>query len=322
MSAMPTATLMQGDSRDVLRGLEDRSVDAVITDTPYEFKGGFMGQSWDADGSAFDHRLWEQVVRVAKPGAWVAAFGGRHSWHRLAVAMEDAGLIIDDTLMWLFTTGGVKNKHTKLKTAWEPIILAKVKPEGTIARNVETYGTGYLGVGETRIPYLDEDDLTATLAKNPGRDDGVTSGVYGTNRPQQLVNVEGRHPANVIVSEDVADLLGRDQRFFKVAKASKRERDAGLSLDAGIAHNPHTCVKPMDLMEWLVRLLAPPGSTVLDPFVGSGTTGCAAVHVGRSCIGIEREDIYVQTAELRTAYWSAQPRADLSVPTAIERTCS
>lgn len=318
---MPTATLIQDDCREAMAKMEDRSVDAVITDTPYEFKGGFMGQSWDSDGSAFDPKLWAEVARVAKPGAWVAAFGGRHSWHRLAVAMEDSGLVIRDTLMWLFTTGGVKAKHTTLKAAWEPVILAQVKPRGPIKDAVEQYGTGYLGISETRIPYLDEDDLAATQAKNPGRDDTFTSGVYGTNRPQQLVNVEGRHPANVLMTEDVADMLGRDQRFFKVAKASKRERDAGLSLEAGIAHNPHTCVKPMDIMEWLVRLLAPMGSTVLDPFVGSGTTGCAAVHVGRNCIGIEREDIYVQTAELRTAYWEAQPMADLSVPTPCERSC-
>lgn len=320
MSAV--ATLVQGDCRETLRKMDDRSVDAIITDTPYEFKGGFMGQSWDADGSAFDPKLWAEIARAAKPGAWVAAFGGRHSWHRLAVAMEDAGLVMRDTLMWLFTTGNVTAKNTTLKTAWEPIILAQVKPKGTIKRSMEEYGTGHLGITETRIPYLDEDDLATTLSKNPGRSgETFTSGVYGTDRPQQLVNVAGRHPANVLIDAGVAELLGRDQRFFKVAKASRKERDLGLSLEHGIAHNPHTCVKPMDLMEWLIRLLCPIGGLVIDPFVGSGTTGCAAVHVGRSCIGIEREDIYVQTAELRTAYWSAQPLADLSVPTLAEEVC-
>lgn len=312
----PTATLIKGDCREELRLLETDSFDACLTDTPYEYKGGFMGQSWDKDGSAFDARLWSEVVRVAKPGAWVAAFGGRHSWHRLAVAMEDGGLQIRDTLMWLYTTGNVTAKHTTLKSAWEPIILAQVKPKGTITASMEQFGTGHLGIAETRLPYLDADDLAKTQAKNPGSTETFTSGVYGTNRPQQLVNAEGRHPANVIIDDQIAELLGREQRFFKVAKASRKERDAGLSLEAGIARNPHTCVKPMELMEWLVKLLCPIDGTVLDPFVGSGTTGCAAVHVGRSCIGIEREDIYIETAKLRADYWSAQPMAE---PTYCER---
>jgi DNA modification methylase len=315
---MPTATLIQDDCRTAVARLEDHSIDACITDTPYEYKGGFMGQSWDKDGSAFDAALWAEVARACKPGAWVAAFGGRHSWHRLACAMEDGGLLPHDTLSWLFTTGGVKNKHTQLKAAWEPILLMRVPFKGSAAKNVDEHGTGYLNVSETRIPYLDEADLAATLAKNPGRDDTFTSGVYGTNRPQQLVNTAGRHPANVICDDEVAGLLGRDQRFFKVAKASKAERNAGLSIERGIANNPHTCVKPLDLMRWLVRLLCPVDGTALDPFVGSGTTGCAAVNVGRSCIGIEREDIYVQTAELRTAYWNAQPMSDLTIPTPME----
>lgn len=310
----PNAQLIQADCRDALAKMEDRSVDSIITDTPYEYKGGFMGQSWDAEGTAFDRKLWEETVRVAKPGAWVAAFGGRHSWHRLAVAMEDAGMEIKDTLMWMFTTGGVKAKHTTMKAFFEPVILAQVPFKGTAKNNVEEHGTGYLGISETRIPYLDEADLADTLKKNPGKGgETFTSATYGTGRPQQLVNVAGRHPANVMVDENVAEMLGRDQRYLMVAKASKKERNAGLSLEAGIASNPHTCVKPMDLMEWLVRLLCPVGGTVLDPFVGSGTTGCAAVHVGRSAIGIEREDIYVETAKLRTDYWTAQPMADLTI---------
>jgi site-specific DNA-methyltransferase (adenine-specific) len=199
------------------------------------------------------------------------------------------------------------------------VILAQVRPKGSMKANVEEHGTGYLNIDETRLPYLDAADLAKTQSKNPGSAETFTSSVYGTNRPQQLVNVAGRHPANMMVDEGVADLLGRDQRFFKVAKASRKERDLGLSLEAGIAHNPHTCVKPIDLMEWLVRLLCPVGGTVLDPFVGSGTTGCAAVHVGRSAIGIEREDIYVETAKLRTDYWLAQPKVDITTnPTPCE----
>lgn len=297
-----TATIIQDDCRMALRDLEPASIDSVITDTPYEYKGGFMGQSWDRDGSAFDPAVWSEVARVAKPGAWVCAFGGRQTWHRLACAIEDGGLAIRDTIMWLYTTGNVTSKTTTLKSAWEPIILAQVKAKGPLKRAVEEHGTGYLEIDATRIPYLDEEDLKATQAKNPGSSQTFTSGVYGTNRPQQLVNVEGRHPANVLIDEDIAEMLGRDQRFFPCPKASRRERDAGLSLELGIARNPHTCVKPLALMSWLVRLTCPQGGTVLDQFAGSGSTGCAAIDEGRSFLGIEREEIYAQTARLRLAH--------------------
>jgi DNA modification methylase len=295
----PRADLIHGDCREELRRLEARSVDCVVTDTPYEYKGGFMGASWDREGTAFDPDLWRSVARAAKPGAWVAAFGGRQSWHRLACAMEDGGLVPHDTVMWVYTTGNVTNKHTQLKTAWEPILLMRVDPGGSIKRALEMYGTGYLNIDACRIPYADEADLAKTLAKNPGRTNTFTSGVYGTNRPQQLVNVEGRHPANIMFEEDVAVTLGSDARYFVCPKASRAERDAGLSIEHGIARNPHTCVKPLSLMSWLVRLLCPEGGTVLDHFAGSGSTGVAALGEGRSCLAIEREDIYVETARLR-----------------------
>lgn len=298
----PSAQVIHGDCRDELRRLETNSVECSISDTPYEYKGGFMGQSWDRDGSAFNPAVWAEMLRVVKPGGWIAAFGGRQSWHRLACAMEDGGLAIRDTLMWVYTTGNVTSKTTTLKSAWEPIILAQVKPKGSIAKAVDEYGTGYLGIDENRIPYLDEADLAKTKAKNPGSSQTFTSGVYGTNRPQQLVNAEGRHPSNFLIDDDIATLLGDDQRFFPCPKASRRERDEGLSIDAGIVRNPHTCVKPVGLMAWLTRLLCPLGGTVLDHYAGSGSTGKAAVGEGRSFIGIEREDIYVETARLRLAY--------------------
>ncbi len=297
--ALPHADLIHGDCRDELRRLPDRSVDCSISDTPYEYKSGFMGQSWDREGTAFDPALWAEVKRVCKPGAWVAAFGGRQSWHRLACAIEDGGLEIRDTLMWVYTTGNVTSKHTTLKTSWEPIILAQVKPKGSLAKAVDEYGTGYLNIDATRIPYVDEADLAKTKAKNPGRSNTFTSGVYGTNRPQQLVNAEGRHPTNLLVDEAVAATLGEDRKYFVCPKASRAERDAGLSLAAGIVRNPHTCVKPLALMQWLVRLLCPEDGTVLDHFGGSGSTGVAALHEGRSSLLVEREDIYAETARLR-----------------------
>lgn len=88
-----------GDCRDVLRQLAAQSVDAVVTDPPYEI--GFMGRSWDAGGVAFDVELWREALRVLKPGGHLLAFGATRAWHRLAVAVEDAGFEIRDTFAWL-----------------------------------------------------------------------------------------------------------------------------------------------------------------------------------------------------------------------------
>jgi len=123
---------------------------------------------------------------------------------------------------------------------------------------------------------------------------------------------------------------GGPSRFFYIAKASKAERNAGLEdfpevenpsedyaalkkvhqLKADGApnlvlptKNPHPTVKPIDLMRWLIRMVTPPGGTVLDPFTGSGTTGCAAVLEGVDFIGVEREAEYVPVARARIDWW-------------------
>lgn len=301
--------IVQDDCRTVLPKLPAASVDAIVCDPPYELKrdrrgAGFMGQTWDSDSGAFDASTWAEVIRVAKPGAWVAAFGGRRTWHRLACAMEDGGLIPRDTFLWAYTTGNVTAPNTTVKPVFEPICVMQVPARGSIAAAVEEHGTGYLNVDDSRIPYLDDADLARTMAKNPGRTDTFTSGVYGTGRPQQKVNVEGRHPSGLIVDDDsdILDLLGDFQRFVVVPKASRKERDLGLDASgSSLLRNPHTAVKPVAIMSWLVGLLCPHGGTVLDPWVGSGTTGVASAYLGREFLGVEREDIYAEVARLRVA---------------------
>lgn len=96
-------TLWLGDSRDVLPTLADESVDAVVTDPPYEL--GFMGRAWDASGIAYSVPLWRECLRVLKPGGHLVAFGGTRTYHRLASAIEDAGFEIRDSLHWLYGTG-------------------------------------------------------------------------------------------------------------------------------------------------------------------------------------------------------------------------
>ena len=102
------ATLYHGDCLDVLASLPDESVDAVVTDPPYLI--GFMGRAWDAShGIAGQPDVWREVSRVLKPGGHLLAFGAPRTYHRMAVAIEDAGFEVRDSLMWLFGSGFPKS---------------------------------------------------------------------------------------------------------------------------------------------------------------------------------------------------------------------
>jgi len=96
-----------GDSRERLRELADASVDSVVTDPPYEL--GFMGKAWDASGIAYDVGLWREALRVLKPGGHLLAFGATRTYHRLAVAIEDAGFEIRDSIHWMYGSGFPKS---------------------------------------------------------------------------------------------------------------------------------------------------------------------------------------------------------------------
>ncbi|UVK64187.1 DNA methyltransferase [Mycobacterium phage Norz] len=104
---MSNVDLRLGDCRDILTELEDASVDSIVTDPPYEL--AFMGKKWDGSGIAFDVEMWEQCLRVLKPGGHLLAFGGSRTWHRLTVAIEDAGFEIRDSIAWLYGSGFPKS---------------------------------------------------------------------------------------------------------------------------------------------------------------------------------------------------------------------
>jgi DNA modification methylase len=99
--------LLLGDCRERLKDLPDCSVDSIVTDPPYEL--GFMGKSWDSTGVAYDVAVWAECLRVLKQGGHLLAFGGSRTYHRLAVAIEDAGFQIRDQIMWVYGSGFPKS---------------------------------------------------------------------------------------------------------------------------------------------------------------------------------------------------------------------
>lgn len=106
---MNTYKIHQGDCRETLRTLPDNSVDAIVTDPPYEL--GFMGKAWDSTGIAYDLKVWAECLRVLKPGGHLLAFSGSRTYHRMACAIEDAGFEVRDQLMWVYGSGFPKSHN-------------------------------------------------------------------------------------------------------------------------------------------------------------------------------------------------------------------
>jgi len=123
-------TLHLGDCLDALKTLPDASVDAVVTDPPYEL--GFMGKKWDAAGIAYSVPLWTEALRVLKPGGHLLAFGGTRTYHRMACAIEDAGFEVRDSLHWVYGSGFPKSLDVS------KAIDAQVLTGGSHSRNLKT----------------------------------------------------------------------------------------------------------------------------------------------------------------------------------------
>jgi DNA modification methylase len=185
---------------------------------------------------------------------------------------------------------------TALKPAFEPIVVARKPLAGTVAANVLEHGTGALNIDACRVAMTTEDaDFIRKTARPNSAGQAHTGDVM--NRPAApTVNVHeaGRWPTNVVLDDTQAGA----SRFFPVFRYEAKAPTAERPRDGQVAH---PTVKPLDLMRWLVRLVTPPGGTVLDPFAGSGTTAEACVIEGFQCITVEREADYLPLIVARLA---------------------
>lgn len=353
-----SATLLCGDCIEQMRAMPAESAHSAVTDPPYHFASivkrfgkpgsavaqhgtdgayaraskGFMGKEWDGGDIAFRPETWAEVLRVLKPGGHLLAFGSSKGAHRMAVAIEDAGFEIRDTIMWLYGTGMPKSHGqdeewvgwgSALKPAYEPIIMARRPFIGSIRSNLNSHRTGAINIDDCRVPAegrpLRVGDYKTT-ADNvyEGRQDGS---LMGGSKAAGLTDL-GRFPANVLHdgSDEVVaafpESAGQQGDLKATGKARPTKTCFGdmpeplphaARKDSGSAArffwsskaskidragSGHPTIKPVALMRYLCRLVTPPGGTVLDPFAGSGTTGQAALAEGFNAILIEREIEY------------------------------
>lgn len=99
--------LVVGDCIEKMKDIPDDTIDSIITDPPYEL--GFMGKAWDSTGIAYNPAVWQEALRILKPGGYLLSFGGSRTYHRMACAIEDAGFEIRDQIMWVYSSGFPKS---------------------------------------------------------------------------------------------------------------------------------------------------------------------------------------------------------------------
>ena len=317
---------------------------------------GFMGKEWDGGDIAFRKETWELALKLLKPGGHLLAFSASRNYHRMAVAIEDAGFDIRDQIMWIYGSGfpkslnigkGVDKKQgndrevvgtimrgnvedaiakgvgytadpanknnksvfgygietvtkgnseyegwgTALKPAHEPIVMAR-KPlsEKSIVDNVLKWGTGGINIDGCRIEGYDTGSERKITNRKSRNENGVwtdeNSGMKADGAKFADADPKGRYPANVM-----HDGLQKEwARYFYCPKVSKSERNNST------IKNTHPTVKPIKLMRYLCRLVTPKGGVVLDPFMGSGSTGIATKQENFQFIGIEKEKEYYDIA--------------------------
>ncbi|MBS1643525.1 MAG: site-specific DNA-methyltransferase [Bacteroidetes bacterium] len=300
-----------------LSELEGNSIDCMLTDPPYGIS--FQNHYWDKDLP--DKAIWTDSLRVLKPGAFAAVFSSVRLMHRLMVDLEDSGFLIKDVLFWAFLNGMPKSREVALdidkelgvesevighykyvqgykkggadqyyaadkkvkrkpaselgkkyagaglgiKPSYEPIILIQ-KPidKGlSVAQSMIQYGVGALNLEQTRLPY---EEGEGKVGHNP-------------------------HPAGRVMANMIRVAPHHDgyDKYFLIPKVRQHAE----------AFNDHPTKKPVELMQQLVKLLSWERQTILDPFMGSGSTGLACSALGRLFVGYEKEPHYFQIAQKR-----------------------
>lgn len=299
---MSNSTIVQGDCLELIRSLGDASVDMVCTDPPYFLDG--LGDEWNVatldkrgessvigklpKGMKFDRnqsvkfrefytKVSKECFRVLKPGGAFLSFCSPRLYHSMATAMEDAGFEIRDMIGWVYT-------QSQAKAFSQDHIIEKDK-----AMTAEEKKALKQQMAGWKTPQLKPAIEPVCVAFKPIEGRYIDNfRAHGTGLLNTTVTTGDSHfPSNIVTTES----LGSDyDKVFLIKKPTKVEKGE---------YNSHVSVKPVELIEHLIRLFTREGAVVLDPFLGSGTTAVACRDTGRVCIGYELNAEYVDISRRR-----------------------
>jgi len=206
------ARIHLGRMEKVLRRYSDDHFTSCVTDPPYEI--AFMGKSWDDRGTSFRKETWQEVLRVLKPGAFLLAFGGTRTYHRIAVAIEDAGFEIRDCIMWVYGSGFPKShdisKAIDKAAGSKRKVIGKHPLPNSNLNVIVAHGGGYQDSPDITAPSTENaqtwhgygtalkpawEPIIVAMKPIPGTfaDNALTHGVAGLNIDGSRVGTEKRH---------------------------------------------------------------------------------------------------------------------------------
>lgn len=275
--------IVHGDCLDRLKEIESESIDLVITDPPYfldgldtkwkkgdkdlirsgSLIGGLpVGMKFDAkQGKAlqeFINQVAEKILPTMKPGAFAIVFSQPRLVHRMAVGLEDAGFEIRDLLVWRFT------KQAQFKAFSMNHFVDKMEITKLEKRRIKRV------LMNRKTPQLRPQFETMVLAQKQKEGTFIKNWLkHQVGLIDGHITLDGKVPSTVMTVEKPV-----------------KDKD-----------NKHLTVKPIKLIEYLIKVFSIKGQVVLDPFLGSGTTMFAALNTGRFCVGIEINKDYIKIVE-------------------------
>ncbi len=276
-----------GDSFELIKKISDNSVDLVVTDPPYFIDG--LGDEWDDTeiatsqkkagvvgglpvGMKFDvnqglrfqdfmGRMSCEIFRVLKPGGFFICFSQARLYHRLAVAAEDAGFEIRDMLGWCY------EGQAKAFSMDHFVRKMKISDDEKISLIGELAGR--------KTPQLKPQIEPMILGQKPKHGTFIENWIeFKTGLIDTTISLDGKFPGNLMY----------------VKKPTKNEKGE---------FNDHVSVKPVAVLEHLIKIFSAENQVVLDPFIGSGSTAVAAIKTNRSFIGFEKSEHFVSISNQR-----------------------
>lgn len=282
--------IKHGDVIDQLNQLKSNSVDAVITDPPYNVKMA----GWDAFPSNEKFGKWchewsKECFRILRPGGTIIVFSAARTYHWIACGIEQAGFITRDMLEWIYWASFAKGKN--LKPGHEPIYYGVKPPIDLITFNVDDCRVPMTNKQQNAIesfllsnqPVTPRADIWTNPNKNVGKE---YNSVVGKQEKQWTHTTNPPHPGGRVPYNTITDYVLQEVTYPSNILDVKKPR--GQESVAG-----HPTQKPVKLMSWLISLTTNKEDVVVDCFAGSGTTGVACEQLARHSILIEKEQEYV-----------------------------